>query len=78
MERFTGAYKSGEGAEFDIVAEEGELWIKYKKDHCMIKRLDDTTGLHVLKGQQTEIRFYLDDAGKAWGVGIGVRIIPKA
>ena len=78
MERFTGAYKSGEGAEFDIVIEEGELWIKYKKDHCVIKRLNDITGLFVLKGQEMEIRFNLDETGKSWGVGIGVRIIPKA
>jgi len=34
MDRFTGSYKSGEGAEFDIVIENDELWIKYKKDHC--------------------------------------------
>lgn len=77
VQRFTGPYKSGEGAEFDIVIEEGELWIKHKKDHCVIKKLNDTTGLYVLKGQETEIRFYLNNAGTAWGVGIGVRIIPK-
>ena len=78
MDRFTGPYKSGEGAEFDIVIEEGDLWIKYKKDNCIIKRLNDTTGLFVIKGQETEIRFNLDETGKAWSVGIGVRIIPKA
>ena len=71
-----GTYKSGEGASFDLVMDE-ELTIKFKHEQCVIKKVNATTGLYVLRGQENELRFFADAQGKVWGVGLGVRIIPK-
>ena len=77
MERYAGSYKSGEGAEFDIVREDNNLVVKFKKETCGLKRLNDITGLIVFKGQEQEMRFYCDAQGRVSGVGYGVRIIPR-
>jgi CubicO group peptidase (beta-lactamase class C family) len=76
--RYVGVYKSGEGAELEIVEEREELLVKIKKDSSVLHCLNETTGLMVFKGQEQEIRFYRDRNGKAWGIGHGVRIIPRA
>lgn len=79
MERFVGNYKSAEGGGFEIFIEEGELKIKQVAGTAAIKRLNETMGLLGIPGQQQEIRFYLsNETPQAWGVGLGVRIIPRA
>jgi len=77
LERFTGRFLSGEGATFDIVTCGNELEIRLKHEACVIKCINDHTGLYTLKGQETEIRFFFGEDDLVCGVGIGMRIIPK-
>ena len=73
---FLGTYKSGEGATFDLIITD-ELTIKFKHEQCVVKKVNATTGLYVLRGQESELKFYTNAQGQVWGVGLGVRIIPK-
>ncbi|MDP3058927.1 MAG: serine hydrolase domain-containing protein, partial [bacterium] len=73
MVKYTGKFASGEGAEFSLIVEDGELVVKFKNDSCIIKSVDEATGHYILAGQENEIRFYMDELSKVWGVGIGVR-----
>ena len=72
-----GRYRSGEGADIVINAKGESLTMTTKTDTSIVERINETTGLLKLKGQDIEVRFYLDAAGRAWGMGQGVRIIPR-
>ena len=77
MHNLTGHFKSAEGGEFELFVQDNELMLKFREKGVVVKRLNETTGLIEMQGQKQEIRFYLDPQGKPWGVGHGVRIIPR-
>ena len=74
----TGKFKSGEGAEITVAAEEGKLMATVGKEKHEILRDSADFGVVTMNGQESEARFHFGEGGDLWAMGWGGRIIRKA
>jgi CubicO group peptidase (beta-lactamase class C family) len=76
--KYTGTFKSGEGATIVLLVKEDSLVATVDKKEYEVRRDSPTVGVAEVNGQDTEVRFHFSPEGDLWAIGWGGRIIPRS
>ncbi|MGE5653791.1 MAG: serine hydrolase domain-containing protein, partial [Bacillota bacterium] len=73
-----GRYVSGEGATIRIGVDNGQLMAHFQKESFPLCPIAEDTAIYTMKGLDNEVRFFTGEDGRAWAIGAGGRMIPRA
>lgn len=74
---FCGIYKSREGGEVAIFADQGQVKIRVMDKEYSLRASSQNTLVYNEKGRDKVIKFYLNDSGKPWAVFFGMRMLER-
>lgn len=77
LESFPGNFKSAEGAKLAVERTDDGLQVKMDKKQYPLLAVTEDTGVFHFRGQDQELRFFTGEDGEVWGVGFGLRVIPR-
>ena len=77
LARYTGTYRSGEGAKVEVILEDGELFAMENSERKALRPTGaDTVGI-MRRGEETEIRFITGPLGHVDAMFYGLRILRR-